>query len=125
MILNNNPSKLQLSNNQLGCRVKILASKDGIFKTYLLRKEFDANNNRYLEAFYDIRKAYDTVNHKWVSACLNHFQIPLMLIILIDDMMSKWRINIRYDDNIVIGTIKINNGILQGDSLPIVICIAI
>ena len=69
-ILSTNPDELRISPNQLGCKKKNLASKEGIFKNYIMKNKLNTKNGKYLEAYYDIKKAYDSVNHKWTTACL-------------------------------------------------------
>ena len=77
-----------------------------------------------MEAYYDIRKAYDSVNHEWMLGCLRKYNVNEYIILSIAELMQNWKIRLYYDYDKPIGDIKIKNGILQGDSLsPLLFCI--
>ena len=71
---------------------------------------------KYIEIYYDLIKAYDTVNHNWLLLVLDKYKISFKIISIIKDIMKKWKIKLHYNNNFI-GKIKINNGILQGDTM--------
>ena len=70
----------------------------------------------YYEIYYDLVKAYDTVNHKWLLKVLKMYKISNKIYNIIKNIINKWKINIGYNNN-KICKIKLKNGILQGDTM--------
>ena len=82
-----------------------------------LQNTLDISKMRYMCSYYDIKKAYDSVNHDLIIYKLNQMNVELNIIDTIKYMMSKWSITMRYTNEEEVGNIKLYNGILQGDSL--------
>ena len=106
-----------IENNQLGCMKNTLASKEGLLYSMSLQNTLDISKMRYMCSYYDIKKAYDSVNHDLIIYKLNQMNVELNIIDTIKYMMSKWSITMRYTNEEEVGNIKLYNGILQGDSL--------
>ena len=113
--LHNNPEIQQLSVNQLGCKKLSYASKEGLLESVLMQSYLNRKQKKYCELYIDVEKAYDSVNHEWLVKCLQFYQIPYKLITIITHMMENWVINLHYKTD-TIGSVKLQNGILQGDS---------
>ena len=67
----------------------------------------------------DAKKAIDSVNRKWLELCLQMHCIPDKIAKFITTTMKNWLINLEFktpDTKETIGPIKLNQGILQGDS---------
>ena len=67
----------------------------------------------------DVRKAFDSVSHSWLIEMFMIHRFPVKLIQIISNIISKWCVVIVIpvkDGNKESCVIRINNGILQGDS---------
>ncbi|BFU20454.1 hypothetical protein, conserved [Entamoeba histolytica] len=62
--LNMNNESFKISKNQLGCKLQSLAAKEGIINSYMMKQQKEEKYPKYVESYYDIKKAYDTVNHE-------------------------------------------------------------
>ena len=65
----------------------------------------------------DAKKAFDSVNHKWLELCLQMQYIPDKIAKLITTTIKNWLINLDIKTphtKETIGVIKLNQGILQG-----------
>ena len=47
-------------------------------------------------------KTYDTVNHKWLFKILRMYKINNKIINITENIINKWKINIGYNNNIII-----------------------
>ncbi|BFU24414.1 Reverse transcriptase (RNA-dependent DNA polymerase), putative [Entamoeba histolytica] len=112
-----NCESFKISSNQLGCKLQSLAAKEGIINSYMMKQQKEEKYPKYVESYYDIKKAYDTVNHEWVIESLKYFNYEFVIIDIIENMMTRLKIFIGYKFNEYLGCIKLNRGILQGDSL--------
>ena len=73
----------------------------------------------------DHRKAYNSVPHYWILEYLNMFHIADNTIAFLQESMKYWQTILQINQEIV-GTVKINCGIFQGDSLsPILFIISL
>ncbi|EMS15189.1 reverse transcriptase [Entamoeba histolytica HM-3:IMSS] len=72
-----NEKKYQVNPCQYVTKRGSIAAKEGSILSLIERNEREANRTRYLESFYDIRKAYDTVNHNWLEIILRYFKVHL------------------------------------------------
>ena len=64
----------------------------------------------------DYKKVYDIVPHSWIVECLEMFGIANNIKEFLNDSMQSWRTELTSCGR-VLGRIKINRGIFQGDSL--------
>jgi hypothetical protein len=67
----------------------------------------------------DVNKAFDSVSHQWIAKTLEMHGINTDIVHLIKSVMETWSINLEVSTNQgkkIIGPIKVNRGILQGDS---------
>ena len=115
--INMNSESLKISKNQLGCKLQSLAAKEGLINSYMLKQQKEEKYPKYVESYYDIKKAYDSVNHEWVIEALKYFNVEGVIIDIVESMMNRWKIFIGYKYNEYLGCIKLKRGILQGDSL--------
>ena len=113
--LSNNETKQQLNSCQLGCKKYSYASKEGLLMTTLTQSFLNRTNRKWVEMYYDIAKAYDSINHEWMLTCLRYYNIPESIISIIKHMSDKWALKLHYG-NEFIGDIEVKTGILQGDS---------
>ena len=65
------------------------------------------------------------ISHKWLIEVLKEYKISDKIINLINEIITRWKINLKYGNNSV-GQIQLKNGILQGDSMsPLLFTMAI
>ena len=63
----------------------------------------------------DVKKTFDSVNHKWLTLCLQMHNIPLKIINFIKNTMESWSITLKVKPNNAkesIGPIYLKQGIL-------------
>ncbi len=83
-----NPMEKQISLNQLGCKKMSYAAKEGLLVSTLTQSCLNKNGKRWVEMYYDVKKAYDSVNHEWLIQCLKYYEIPANIIRTIERMMN-------------------------------------
>ena len=76
--------------------------------------------------WFDYRKAFDSVPHRWIIKALELAKVPNKILIAIRNIMDLWATKDNlFANNTSIETNTTNyiTGVLQGDSLPLIICI--
>ena len=71
-------------------------------------------------AWIDYKKAFDSVPHSWILACLRMYKINPVLTTFIEASMRQWKTNmvlVHESGVLETGPISIKRGIFQGDSL--------
>ena len=71
-------------------------------------------------AWIDYKKAFDSVPHSWIPACLRMYKINPVLTTFIVASMRQWKTNmvlVHESGVLETGPISMNRGIFQGDSL--------
>ena len=71
-------------------------------------------------AWIDYKKAFDSVPHSWILACLRMYKINPVLTTLTEASMRQWKTNmilVHESEVLETGPISIKRGIFQGDSL--------
>ena len=77
--------------------------------------------------WFDYRKAFDSVPHRWIIKALELAKVPNKILIAIRNMMDLWATKDNlFANNTSIETNTTNyiTGVLQGDSLSLIICIS-
>ncbi|GAB1223672.1 hypothetical protein ENUP19_0158G0032 [Entamoeba nuttalli] len=111
-----NPIEKQLSLNQIGCKKYTYASKEGLLYNTIIIQLLLKAKWKWVETYYDVSKAYDSINHQWIKQCLIYFNIPLSVINSILYILNNTYLNLYYNKESV-GMINVERGIIQGDSL--------
>ena len=62
----------------------------------------------HIEIYYDLIKAYDTVNHMWLIEVLKSYKISNKIVRIIEYIIKNWNIDIFYGKR-KITNIKLNN----------------
>ncbi|EKX73433.1 reverse transcriptase domain containing protein [Theileria equi strain WA] len=75
-----------------------------------------AHKNNLKTSWLDIRKAFDSIDHKYLHAVLDHLNIPDWITNFIKHITSGWTIDVRCGKEPIMVK-KVTRGILQGDSL--------
>lgn len=91
----------------MGCIDNLL-----IDKAVLDDAQFNRKNITYV--WVDVKKAFDSVSHKWLELCLDHHGLPTKLTALIKNIVKKWEIILEVttkDGKDKIGPISLHCGI--------------
>ena len=102
-----------IAENQLGTIRNVQGAKEQAMINIALNKKYD---NNLKTAWIDVKKAFDSINHRFLSKCIECLKFPKWVEQFIKGIMTKWRHNILYNNEMVISK-NIKKGILQGDSL--------
>ena len=54
--------------------------------------QFNKKNITYV--WVDVKKAFDSVSHKWLELCLEHHGLPAKLTAFIKTIVKKWKITL-------------------------------
>lgn len=79
-----------LSDNQLGTRKGCQGAKELAFLNKNINKEY---NHKLFTTWFDIKKAFDSVNHEYLHTCLKKLKIPEWCLKFVDITPKKWKIN--------------------------------
>ena len=109
-------NKIELNKNQYGCKNHVMAAKEALMINNNVQLLLKQNKRKYIEIYYDLIKAYDTVNHIWLIEVLKSYKISSKIINIIKDIGGKWSIKLMYGNKDV-GLVNLKNGILQGDTM--------
>ena len=90
--INMNSESLKISKNQLGCKLQSLVDKERLIDSYMLKQQKEEKYPKYVESYYDIKKAYDSVNHEWVIEALKYFNVEGVIIDIVESMMNRLKI---------------------------------
>lgn len=101
-----------ISDNQMGARPG-MSAKLQILVNKCLNQD---NDNQLKTAYVDVKKAYDSIQHKYIHDILEKLELPTNIKKFINRMLALQKTTLKVG-NCEIGTISILNGILQGDSL--------
>ena len=102
-----------------------MSTKEALMINNKVQMILKKNKTKYYEVYYDLAKAYDTVNHEWLLAVLKSYKVNSKLIRILENIIKRWNIDLYYNDNKII-KIHLQNGILQGDTmLPLLFIISI
>lgn len=102
-----------ISENQLGT----VRDSQGAKEQALINKCIGEMHGKKLSTMWiDIKKAYDSVDHKYLMWCLEKLNIPSWCVNFVSNMVKNWKIRLSYNRE-VISEVKPERGILQGDSL--------
>ena len=77
-------------------------------------------HTRNLYCFWvDVKKAFDSVSHAWITFMLSLHRLPLKLVKLLVNIIKSWNLVLvipTKDGDVETENIPLRNGILQGDS---------
>ena len=68
----------------------------------------------------DYRKAYDMISHSWILESLKDLGVHKQISEFLQESMKAWRVELRCGEQIL-GEVKINTGIFQGDTLSLLL----
>ena len=124
VVINHNLRKIEASQNMvqldqrggkpgsMGCTYTLLVDR-------MVLGDAQFNLKNLTGTWVDLKKAFDSVSHPWLFRCLEYHGVPVVLIDFIKNIVKTWEISIEVNTKNgkeKIETIKVNCGILQGDS---------
>ena len=114
---------------QKGCKRGFYGCKGQLLINRMIIEDCKSKHRNLSIAWIEYRKAFDSVPHSWALKVLDLFKISPVLINFLRINMSMWKItlNLTYQNgNLKLKPIKINSGIIQGDSLsPLLFCLSL
>ena len=88
-------------------------AKEQALLNIALNKEY---GNNLKATWIDVKKAYDSIDHAYLTQCIENLNLPDWILKFIKVIISKWKIDISVGPEKIMSK-KIDRGILQGDSL--------
>uniref|UniRef100_A0AC35TX11 Reverse transcriptase domain-containing protein n=1 Tax=Rhabditophanes sp. KR3021 TaxID=114890 RepID=A0AC35TX11_9BILA len=83
-------------------------------KAYVKNSQYQ--RKEHYSAWYDFSKAYDSLSHKQILRLVESLNIGVNIKVMIKSMMAKWNIQLLRKDMDKAKTIRIKQGVYQGDS---------
>ena len=91
-----------------------------------ITEEVKNNRRNLMSVWLDYRKAFDSIPHTWITECLKLAKVNPVLVSAIETLTRNWSTKLRLQsENELIESeyIKYLRGILQGDSLSLLLFI--
>ena len=66
-----------------------------------------------VELYYDFQKAYDNVNHDYLSELMDIYGFPIGIQSMKIEMAMQWKIRLSYGAKREVGEVRLTNGIIQ------------
>ena len=130
-VINHNLRKIEASQNMLqldqrGGKPRSMGCTDNLLVDRMVLEDAQFNLKNLTCTWVDLKKAFDSVSHPWLFRCLECHGVPVVLIDFIKNIVKTWEISIEINTKNgkeKIETIKVNRGILQGDSFCVTLFI--
>ena len=102
-----------LAENQMGTVRRVQGAKEQALLNIAINKQY---GNKLHAIWVDVKKAFDSVSHSYLLACLKSLDLPLWILQFLEHTIMQWQIKaVAYGETVL--EKKVNKGILQGDSL--------
>ena len=129
--INHNLHKIEGSQNMLqldqrGGKPRSMGCTDNLLVDRMVLEDAQFSLKNLTCTWVDLKKAFDSVSHPWLFRCLECHGVPVVLIDFIKNIVKTWEISIEINTKNgkeKIETIKVNRGILQGDSFCVTLFI--
>ena len=109
-------SNSMLPEEQKGCRRKTRGTHDLLYIDRMVLKEVKQRKKGLAMGWIDYRKAYDMIAHSWILESLKGLGVNRQIREFLQESMKTWRVELTCGEQIL-GEVKINRGIFQGDTL--------
>ena len=112
--------------DQRGGKPGSMGCTDNLLVDRMVLEDAQFNLKNLTCTWVDLKKAFDSVSHPWLFRCLECHGVPVVLIDFIKNIVKTWEISIEINTKNgkeKIETIKVNRGILQGDSFCVTLFI--
>jgi len=105
-----------LHEEQKGCRRKTRGTHDLLYIDRMILKEVKQRKKGLAMGWIDYRKVYDMIAHSWILESLEDLGVHKQINEFLHESMKAWRVELTCGEQIL-GEVKINRGIFQGDTL--------
>ena len=109
-----------MENEQRGAKAKCSGTSDNLMIDRMVTLDCHRGHRNLSMAWVDVKKAYDTVDHKWLSKCMDVHCFPYWLCKVIRQLLKTWNTKIivrtKYGTE-TSRTIRFMRGLPQGDAL--------
>ena len=119
-LYNHLEKKSIMTPEQRGGKKDCYGCKDQLIINNVLLENCKKKKKNLSTAWIDYKKAFDSVPHSWILACLRMYKINPVLTTFIEVNMRQWKTNmvlVHESGVLETGPISIKRGISQGDSL--------
>ena len=80
--------------NQKGCKQGSMGCTDNLLMDIAILEDAQFNRKNITCVCVDVKKAFDSVSHKWLELCLEHHGLPTKLTAFIKNIIKKWEITL-------------------------------
>ena len=111
-----------LPTEQKGCRKNCYGCKDQLLINKMIIESCKKKHRNLSAAWIDYRKAFDSVPHKWILKALDIYGISPTITNFLQQAMTQWNTKLSItlaNGTDMSGSIPIDRGIFQGDSLSL------
>ena len=109
-------SQKLLPNEQKGCKKNSRGCKEQLMIDKLILKNCKRRKRNLFMTFIDYKKAYDRVPHSWILSCMTMCGISPSIIDFFETSFKQSSVDLMVGSELL-GRVKINRGIFQGDSV--------
>ena len=105
---------------QIGGKKDCYGCKDQLMINNVILENCKKKKKNLSTAWIDYKKAFDSVPHSWILACLRMYKINPILTTFIEASMRQWKTNmvlVHESGVLETGPVSIKRGIFQGNSL--------
>ena len=106
-----------LTDEQKGCRTGVYGAQHQLLIDRVVTEAAQKEGKDLFQVWLDMRKAFDSLDHKWILCVLRSYGIDPPVVSLIERLMSTWRSVLTVNGRMISDPIPIKSGIFQGDSL--------
>ena len=123
-VINHNLRKIEASQNMLqldqrGGKPGSMGCTDNLLVDRMVLEDAQFSLRNLTCTWVNLRKTFDSVSHPWLFRCLESYGVPVVIIDFIKNIVKAWEISIEINTKNgkeKTEIIKVNRGILQGDS---------
>lgn len=109
-----------LTEEQKGCRKRVMGCKEQITIDAVILEQARKRNRNLNMAYIDYQKAFDSIPHSWLLKTLEIYNVDPQIVLFLRNTMRNWQTKLSIKAANTISetqNIKIKRGIFQGDSL--------
>ena len=106
-----------LTDEQKGCRSRVYGAQHQLLIDRVITDAVQRENKDLAQVWLDMRKAFDSVSHKWIVRVLEEYGIDPRVVSTIESLTQRWRTVLTAGGRGISDPIAIRRGIFQGDSL--------
>jgi len=132
-VLTNSINNHLLRNNilpeeQKGCCRMYRGCQDQLLMSKLITSLAKKHQRHLCMAWIDYKKAFDSLPHTWIVTVMEMYQICPTIRQFMEESMKEWKTKMwlyHTEGHFKRGTVAIKQDIFQGDSSPLLFCLAL